>query len=111
VAIVVRTPSNIYVLNEIGKEKCCLVKEYESWLWHKRMGHINFDNLFKVSKREALREMPEISKLENILCKHCLRGKQTKTKFMSKEYSTRKPLEIVHIDLVGPTRTKGLKGE
>jgi transposase InsO family protein len=29
----------------------------------------------------------------------------------SKEYSTTKPLEIVHIDLVGPTTTKGLKGE
>jgi hypothetical protein len=31
--------------------------------------------------------------------------------FKSKEYSTTKPLEIVHIDLVGPTTTKGLKGE
>jgi transposase InsO family protein len=29
----------------------------------------------------------------------------------SKEYSTTRPLEIVHTDLVGPTTTKGLKGE
>jgi transposase InsO family protein len=29
----------------------------------------------------------------------------------SKEYSTTKPLEIVHTDLVGPTTTKDLKGE
>jgi hypothetical protein len=29
----------------------------------------------------------------------------------SKEYSPKKPLEIVHTDLVGPTRKKGLKGE
>jgi transposase InsO family protein len=47
----------------------------------------------------------------NTLCKHCQQGKKTKTKFKSKEYSTTRPLEIVHIDLVGPTRTKGLKGE
>jgi hypothetical protein len=54
----IRTPRNIYVLNEIGKEKCCLGKEDEIWLWHKRMGHINFDNLVKVRKREAVREIP-----------------------------------------------------
>jgi hypothetical protein len=27
-----RTSSNIYVLSEIGNEKCCLGKEDESWL-------------------------------------------------------------------------------
>jgi hypothetical protein len=31
--------------------------------------------------------------------------------FKSKEYSTTRPLEIVHTDLVGTTTTKGLKGE
>jgi transposase InsO family protein len=47
----------------------------------------------------------------NTLCKHCQQGKQTKTRFKSKEYSTKRPLEIVHTDLVGPTTTKGLKFE
>jgi transposase InsO family protein len=75
------------------------------------MGHMHFDNLVKVSKREAVREMPQITKPTNTLCKHCQQGKQTKTRFKSKEYSTTKPLEIVHTDLVGPTTTKGLKGE
>ena len=50
-----RTSSNIYVLSEIGNEKCCLGKEDESWLWNKRMGHMHFDNLVKVSKREVVR--------------------------------------------------------
>jgi hypothetical protein len=36
---------------------------------------------------------------------------KTKTKFKSKEYSTTRPLEIVHTDLVEPTTTKGLKRE
>jgi hypothetical protein len=111
VATAARTSSNIYVLSEIGNEKCCLGNEDESWLWHKRMGHMHFDNLVKVNKREAVREMPQITKPTNSLCKHCQQGKQTKTRFKSKEYSTTKPLEIVHTDLVGPTTTKGLKGE
>jgi transposase InsO family protein len=111
VAIAARTSSNIYVLSEIGNEKCCLGKEDESWLWHRTMGHMHFDNLVKVSKREAVREMPHITKPTNTLCKHCQQGKQTKTRFKSKEYLTTKPLEIVHTDLVVPTTTKGLKGE
>jgi hypothetical protein len=51
VATAARTSSNIYVLCEIGNEKCCLGKENEIWIWHKIMGHINFDNLVKVNKR------------------------------------------------------------
>jgi transposase InsO family protein len=75
------------------------------------MGHINFDNVVKVNRKEVVREIPQIVMPTSTLCKHCQQEKQTKTKFKSKEYSTIRPLEIVHTDLVGPTRTKGLKGE
>ena len=66
-----RNRNNIYILNYIGKESCCLGKEDESWLWNKRMGHINFDNLVKISKKEAVRDMPEITKPANAVCKQC----------------------------------------
>jgi hypothetical protein len=62
-----RTSNNIYVLSEIGNEKCLLGKEDESWLWNRRMGHMHFDNLLKVSKREAVREIPQITKPTNTL--------------------------------------------
>ena len=55
IATAVRTSSNIYILSEIGNEKCCLGKEDEVWLWNKWMGHINFDNLIKVIKKEAVK--------------------------------------------------------
>jgi hypothetical protein len=45
----------------------------------------------------------------NALCKHCQRGKKTNTRFKSKEYSMKRPLKIVHTDLVGPTGTNVLK--
>jgi hypothetical protein len=79
-----RTSSNIYVLSEIGNEKCCLRKEDEIWLWHRRMSHMHFDNLFKVIKREEVREIHQITKPINNLCKHCQQGKKTKTRFKSK---------------------------
>jgi hypothetical protein len=84
IAIAARTSSNIYVLSEIGNEKCYLGKEDESLLWNKRMGHIHFENLVKFSRKEAVREMPQITKPTNTLCKHCQQGKQTKTRFKSK---------------------------
>jgi hypothetical protein len=105
IATAARTSSNIYVLNEIANEKCCLGKEDENWLWRRRMDHIHFDNLVKVSKNEVVREMPQITKPTNTLCKHCQQRKQAKTSFKSKEYSTTRPLEIVHTDLVEPTTT------
>jgi hypothetical protein len=111
VATTRRTPNNIYVLNFIGRKKCFLGKENEHWLSHKRMGNKKFDNLFEISKMEEMKEIPEISKPRNTLWEHCLQGKQTRTKFKLKEYSMKKPLDIVDIDLCGPTRTKGLNGE
>ena len=49
-----RAPNDIYVLDEATKA-CLLAKEDESSLWHKRMGHIIFDNLVRISKKEAIR--------------------------------------------------------
>jgi hypothetical protein len=57
VATTTRTPNNIYILNEIEKERCSR-KKYESWIWHRRMGHIHFDNLAKINKKQVLREIP-----------------------------------------------------
>ena len=54
VATASRAPNNIYVLDEATKASL-LAKEDESWLWHKRMGHINFDNLVRIRKKEAIR--------------------------------------------------------
>jgi hypothetical protein len=84
IAKAVRISSNTYVLSEIGNKKCCLGKEDESWIWHRRMGDINFDNLIKVNKRETIREMPQITKPTNTLCKHSQQGKKTKTRFKPK---------------------------
>ena len=83
----------------------------ESWLWHRRLGHINFDNLVKVSNLEVVINLPNIRKPSNPICRHCQLGKKTRIRFKTKEYSTSKPLELVHTDLCEPTRTKSLQGE
>jgi hypothetical protein len=52
-----KTPSNVYTLNELKGEKCCMGQVNESWFWHRRMGHINFENLVKLNKTKVERDM------------------------------------------------------
>jgi hypothetical protein len=73
-----KTPNKIYILNAIEEERCCLGKEDESWIWNRIMGHIHFDNIFKIRKKQVVRWMPKITKTTNTMCKHCHHGKQTK---------------------------------
>jgi hypothetical protein len=41
--------------------------------------------LVKNNRKEEVKELPEISKTTSTMCKHCLHGKQTRAKFISKE--------------------------
>jgi hypothetical protein len=106
VATISRTPNNIYILNEIKEERCCLGKEDESWLWHRRMGHIHFDNLVKINKKQSIREIPKITKPTNTMCKHCQHGKQTKVEFKTNEYSTKNHWRLYTQIYVGPLEQK-----
>ena len=59
-----RTPNNIYILDE-KDENCYLENEDDIWLWNKRLGHINFDNLIQLNKKEAIRDLPLIKNLSS----------------------------------------------
>ena len=83
----------------------------EILLWHRRMGNLDLENLVKFSKKGDVRNFPKIIKLPNHACIHCLHRKQTRTSFKVKEHTTSQPLEIIHTNLCGPTRTKMFQGE
>jgi transposase InsO family protein len=103
----VRTENNVYILRE-GREEFHLSKYNESWLWHRRLGHLHFDHLIKLRNKAAVRDFPEISKPHDIVCKPCQMGKLTRTQFKSKKFpSSSKPLQLVHMDLCGPSRKEG----
>ena len=108
---IVRNSNNIYVLERVKGEKYCMGKLYENWLWHRRFGHVNFKNLEKISKNHVIRKMPQITKPPNTSCKHYQLGKQIRVDFKTKENSTSRPLELIHTDLCGLMRMKGLNGD
>ena len=73
-----------------------------------KTGTLHFDHLIKLRDRAAVRDFPEISKPHDEVCKPCQMGKLTKTQFKSKSVSsTNKPLQLVHLDLCGPSRKEG----
>jgi hypothetical protein len=84
VATTLRTPNNIYILDEVKGEKCCMGKIDQRWLWHRRMGHINFDNLVKINKKKVVRDLPLIVKPSDPICKHFQHGKQDQSHLQNK---------------------------
>ena len=50
----------VSILNGIKEEKCCMGQIDESWLWHRRMGHISFGDVVKISKKQEIRDMLKI---------------------------------------------------
>ena len=111
VAVGTRTSGNMYTLAETSNGSCLLGKEDEDWLWHKRLGHINFENLVKICSKEAIRDIPSIKKPPNSMCSSCQKGKLTRSTFKTKEYYFGKPLELVHTNVCGPMRKQSLNGD
>ena len=111
-----RTSENIYnlidsTIQETSLVNTCLMSQVEeNWLWHKRLGHLSFDNLARISKNKKVKGLPQITKPVNI-CEECVKGKQMRVSFKTKEYSSNRPLELVHTDLCGPTKIASLNGE
>ena len=81
-------------------------------LWHQRMGHASYKHLSFVSKHESFLGIPKLSRVSNVVCGPCQLGKQMKAKHPGTQTSaTSKPLELLHLDLMGPTRTESLGGK
>ena len=73
------------------------------------MGHASYKHLSIVSKYELVLGIPKPSRMSNVVCGPCQLGKQTKAKHPSTQTSaTSRPLELLHLDLMGPTRTESL---
>ena len=63
-----QTRGNIFYLDM--EDATCLVVEFDDvWVWHKRLCHVNFDNLVIISNMRRVRCFSELKKPNNIICK------------------------------------------
>ncbi|XP_052625081.1 uncharacterized protein LOC128132566 [Lactuca sativa] len=98
-----------------GKPDICLLSKAPadiSWLWHRRLSHLNFGYINKLIGDDLVRGLP-LLKLDNeTLCAACEKGKLSKSTHKSiSESSVSEPLELLHIDLCGPAKTQTIQGK
>ncbi|KAI3678345.1 hypothetical protein L6452_37633 [Arctium lappa] len=83
----------------------------QSWLWHRRLSHLNFRYINKLVKDKLVKGLPELRYEKEHLCAACEKGKMKRAAHKLKpEPSTSSPLELLHMDLCGPMRTQSLGG-
>ena len=81
-------------------------------LWHCRLGHLNYRDLMRVVNNEVIKEIPKLGKPSNPICGTCQKRKQTRsTHKRVDEILTTKPLELLHMDLMGQMGIEGLGGK
>ncbi|PWA78922.1 zinc finger, CCHC-type [Artemisia annua] len=52
----------------------------QAWLWHARLGHLNFDDINKMTRKGLVEGIPRINHVGQI-CDACLLGKHSRTPF------------------------------
>ncbi|GJS74625.1 putative ribonuclease H-like domain-containing protein [Tanacetum coccineum] len=108
--------NNMYSFNlenivPLGGLACLIAKATtdESNLWHRRLGHVNFKNLNRLVKGNLVRGLPTKLFLNDHTCVACQKGKQHKASCKAKLVSSiSHPLQLLHMDLFGPTSVRSI---
>ncbi|KAJ9561429.1 hypothetical protein OSB04_006589 [Centaurea solstitialis] len=107
---------DVYIINmDTSTKNVCFMSRASSdinWLWHKRLSHLNFNTINKLSISKLVEGLPENSFAKESLCAACEKGKQTRATIKSKQISTiNSPLHLLHIDLFGPVNIQSMGGK
>ncbi|XP_012842820.1 PREDICTED: uncharacterized protein LOC105963014, partial [Erythranthe guttata] len=106
-----RSSDNCYILVSAGMN-CFNSLSDSTVLWHKRLGHLNFDNLVKISSSEYVRGLPKLTKEVGRICGDCKMGKQIKNSHRAlANVRTSRNLELLHMDLMGPMQVESIGGK
>ena len=99
VVLIAKRKGNLYVVDRTTAQTdaCLMVSQTASletgWLWHKRLSHLNFKTLNKLSTKKLVVGLPSMTFRKDGLCSACQLGKQAKTSFKSKvRHSSTRPL-------------------
>ncbi|GJW54636.1 retrovirus-related pol polyprotein from transposon TNT 1-94 [Tanacetum coccineum] len=81
-----------------------------STLWHQILGHANMRLIQSLSSKELVRNLPKLN-FEKSFCDACNVGKQVHESHNAKNMvSTSKCLELLHMDLFGPSAVQSYEG-
>ncbi|GKC27428.1 retrovirus-related pol polyprotein from transposon TNT 1-94 [Tanacetum coccineum] len=86
---------------------CLLSKatKTKSWLWHRRLSHLNFGALNHLARNGLVHGLPRLKFEKYHLCSVCAMGKSKKQSHKTKSEDTnQEKLYLLHMDLCGPMR-------
>ncbi|GJS18017.1 retrovirus-related pol polyprotein from transposon TNT 1-94 [Tanacetum coccineum] len=93
---------------------CLLSKasKTKSWLWHRRLSHLNFGAINHLARHDLVRGLPKLKFEKDHLCSACTMGKSKKKPYKPKyEYTNQEKLYLLHMDLCGPMRVASVNGK
>ncbi|GKA61539.1 retrovirus-related pol polyprotein from transposon TNT 1-94, partial [Tanacetum coccineum] len=105
--------NGLYVmkLGNKSQDKLCLATVVDNFnLWHRRLSHVNMCLIQSLSSKEFVRNLPKL-KYDKHFCDACKFGKQAHASHKAKNMvSTNRCLELLHMNLFGPSAIKSYGG-
>nr|GEY29725.1 integrase, catalytic region, zinc finger, CCHC-type, peptidase aspartic, catalytic [Tanacetum cinerariifolium] len=109
---------NLYTLSiqdMMASSPICLLSKAsktKSWLWHRRLSHLNFGAINHLARQGLVRGLPKLKFEKDHLCSACAMGKSTmKTHKPKFEDTNQEKLYLLHMDLYGPMRVESVNGK
>ncbi|GKC41745.1 retrovirus-related pol polyprotein from transposon TNT 1-94 [Tanacetum coccineum] len=110
--------SNLYTISVEDMMKsspiCLLTKasKNKSWLWHRRLNHLNFGTINDLARKDLVRGLPRLKFEKDHICFACQLGKSKKHTHAPKTKNTNlEVLNTFHMDLCGPMRVQIINGK
>ncbi|GJY65991.1 integrase, catalytic region, zinc finger, CCHC-type containing protein [Tanacetum coccineum] len=110
--------SNLYtisILDMADSSSVCLMSKatsMKSWLWHRRLLHLNFGTINNLTKQDLVDGLPKFKYEKDHMCSACELGKNKKSILKPKSVpSTYSKLELIHMDLCKPMRVESITGK
>ncbi|GKB96672.1 retrovirus-related pol polyprotein from transposon TNT 1-94 [Tanacetum coccineum] len=103
----------LYVMKLENKPKdqiCLAMINENSTLWHRRLGHANMHLIQSLASKELVRNLPKL-KFDQNFCDACKIRKKAHASHKAKNIvSTTRFLELLHMDLFGPSAVRSYEG-
>ncbi|GJU04211.1 integrase, catalytic region, zinc finger, CCHC-type containing protein [Tanacetum coccineum] len=109
---------NLYTLSLgdlMASSPICLLSKAsktKSWLWHRRLSHLNFGAINHLARHGLVRDLPKLKFEKDHLCYACALGKRTKKTHKPKSEDTnQEKFYLLHMDMYGPMRVASVNGK
>ncbi|WVZ52207.1 hypothetical protein U9M48_003290 [Paspalum notatum var. saurae] len=96
-----------------GPARCLVASpSADIWKWHRRLGHLSFDLLVRLSSMGLIRGLPKLRPEKDLVCHPCRHGKMVAASHIPvSQVMTSYPGELLHMDTVGPARVASVSGK